>query len=224
MMNLAKKDPAGAYDSQALRIVEKLKAAEFENTLSRINVDSFSDLPNELLIKEKSLKLSLRKLNSRLAEELSKGNPDQPQIQKLLEERRSREKTFRDLKDRLLKEYPAYADLRYAKPVSLHQLQKEVIDPDEAVIEYMVTRSRTYIFVIDKQRFHTYSIDYSSKDLERDVELLTRPLYRADTQASWDPSVAYRLYLTSHKTGRVFLDREESRGCGPAWTFGCTAL
>ncbi len=205
MMNLAKKDPAGAYDSQALRIVEKLKAAEFENTLSRINVDSFSDLPNELLIKEKSLKLSLRKLNSRLAEELSKGNPDQPQIQKLLEERRAREKTFRELKDRLLKEYPAYADLRYAKPVSLHQLQKEVIDPDEAVIEYMVTRSRTYIFVIDKQRFHTYSIDYSSKDLERDVELLTRPLYRADTQASWDPSVAYRLYSQVIKPVEYFL-------------------
>ncbi|MBI5249884.1 MAG: tetratricopeptide repeat protein [Desulfomonile tiedjei] len=205
MMNLAKKDPAGAYDSQALRIAEKLKAAEFENTLSRINVENFSDLPSELLIKEKSLKLSLRKLNSRLAEELSKGNQDQAQIQKLLEERRSREKAFRELKDRLVKEYPAYADLRFPRPFSLHQLQKDIVDPDEAIIEYMVTRSRTYIFAIDKQRFHTYSIDYSGKDLERDVELLTRPLYRADTQASWDPSVAYRLYSQVIKPIEYFL-------------------
>lgn len=205
MMNLAKKDPAGAYDAQALRIVEKLKAAEFENTLSKTNVDSFSDLPKELLIKEKSLKLTLRRLNSRLAEELSKGNPDQAQIQKLLDERRSKEKLFRDLKDRLLKEYPAYADLRYPRSLSLHQLQKEVLDPDEAILEYMVTRSRTYIFAIDKQRFHTYSIDYSSKDLERDVDALTRPLYRADTQASWDPSVAYRLYSQIIKPIEYFL-------------------
>lgn len=205
LMNLAKKDPGGAYDSQALRIVEKLKAAEFENTLSRINVDSFSDLPNDLLIKEKSLKLSLRRFNSRLAEELSKGDPDQAQIQKLLEERRSKEKAFLELKDRLTREYPAYADLRYPKPVSLHQLQKDIVDPDEAIIEYIVTRSRTYIFAIDKQRFHTYAVDYSSKDLERDVDALTRPLYRADTQASWDPSVAYRLYSQVVKPIEYFL-------------------
>jgi tetratricopeptide (TPR) repeat protein len=205
MMNLAKKDPAGAYDSQALRIVEKLKAAEFENALSRINVDGFSDLPRELLIKEKSLRLSIRKLNSKLAEELSRTNQDKAQIQKLLEERRAREKAFRDLKDRLFKEYPAYADLRYPRSVSLHQLQKDIIDPDEAVIEYMVTRSRTYIFAIDKQRFHSYSVDYSSNDLERDVELLTRPLYRADTQTSWDPSVAYRLYSKIIKPIEYFL-------------------
>ncbi len=183
LMTLAKKDPAGAYDNQALRIVEKLKAAEFENTLSRINVDSFSDLPQDLLVKEKSLKLSLRRINSRIEEELSKGSPEQPQIQKLLGERRAKEKMFVNLKERLVKEYPSYADLRYPRPLTVHQLQKEIIDADEAVLEYLVTRSRTYIFALDKQRFHTYSIEYSSKDLERDVDLLTRPLHRADTSS-----------------------------------------
>ena len=205
LMTLAKKDPAGAYDNQALRIVEKLKAAEFENTLSRINVDSFSNLPQDLLVKEKSLKLSLRRINSRLAEEFSKGSSEQPQIQKLLDERRAKEKMFVNLKERLVKEYPSYADLRYPRPLTVHQLQKEVIDADEAVLEYMVTRSRTYIFALDKQRFHTYSVEYSSKDLERDVDLLTRPLYRADTQANWDPSVAYRLYSRVIKPIQSFL-------------------
>jgi tetratricopeptide (TPR) repeat protein len=145
LMTLAKKDPAGAYDNQALRIVEKLKAAEFENTLSRINVDSFSNLPQDLLVKEKSLKLSLRRINSRLAEEFSKGTSEQPQIQKLLDERRAKEKMFVNLKERLVKEYPSYADLRYPRPLTVHQLQKEVIDADEAVLEYMVTRSRTHL-------------------------------------------------------------------------------
>jgi tetratricopeptide (TPR) repeat protein/CHAT domain-containing protein len=205
LMTLAKKDPEGAYDSQALRIVEKLKAAEFENTLSRINVDTFSDLPQDLLVKEKSLKLSLRRLNGRLAEELSKSSPEQPQIRKLLDERRNKEKMFANLKERLSKEYPSYADLRYPKPLAVHQLQKEIIDADEAVLEYMVTRSRTYIFALDKQRFHTYSIEYSSKELERDVDLLTRPLHRADTQTNWDPSVAYRLYSRVIKPVEYFL-------------------
>jgi tetratricopeptide (TPR) repeat protein len=194
LMQLARKDPGGAYDSQALRVVEKLKAAEFENTLSRINVDSFSDLPQELLIKEKSLKLGLRRLNSRLAEELSQGNPDQTKIQKILEERKAKEKAFKSLKERLVKEFPSYAELRYPRPVSVHELQKDVVDQDEAILEYMVTRSRTYIFALDKHHFHTYSIEYSLQDLQRDVDALTRPLLRADTHASWDPSVAYRVY------------------------------
>ncbi len=192
-MNLARRDPEGAYDNQALKIVEKLKAAEFENTLSRINVDHFSDLPQELLMREKSLKWSLRKLNDRLAEELSKGSRDQSQIKRILDERHAKEKAFNSLKERLFKEYPAYADLRHPRTISIHQLQKEIIDPDEAILEYMVTRSKTYIFAIDKQRFYTYSVDYSGKDLERDVDALTRPLFRSDTQASWDPSVAYKL-------------------------------
>ncbi|HMK33533.1 MAG TPA: CHAT domain-containing protein, partial [Desulfomonilaceae bacterium] len=205
LMRLAKKDPAGAYDNQALRIVEKLKAAEFEKTLSRINVDSFSDLPQELLIKEKSLRLNLRRLNANLGEELSKGNPDQAHIQKILEERKTREKSFKSLKDRLVKEYPAYADLRFPQPISVHQLQKEVVDQDEAVLEYMVTRSRTYIFALDKHRFQTYSVEYSSEDLQRDVDALTRPLLRADIQANWDPSVAYRLYSRIMQPVEAFL-------------------
>ncbi len=194
LMKLARRDPQGAYDNQALRIVEKLKAAEFENTLSRINVDNFSDLPQELLIKEKSLRFNLHKLNIRISEELSKGAPGKAGLQKLLDERRSREKVFHALKEKLLKDYPDYAELRYPKPVSVHHLQKNVLDPDEAVLEYIVTRSKTYIFAIDKHRFYTFSAEYSGKDLERDVDSLTRPLQRADTLASWDPSISYKIY------------------------------
>jgi tetratricopeptide (TPR) repeat protein len=210
LMSLARKDPGGAYDNQALRIVEKLKAVSFEKTLSAINVDSFSDLPNELLIKEKSLKLSLRKLNERLEEERSKVNPNQSQIRKLLDERRAKEKSFKQLKERLLAEYPAYSELRYPRPITVHQLQKDVIDQDEAVLQYMVTRSRTYVFALDKQRFHTYSIDYSGNDIEKDIDALTRPLHRADTQASWDPSVAYRVYSKIIKPIEYFLVGKKS--------------
>lgn len=205
LMKLAKKDPDGAYDHQALRIVEQLKAAAFENALSRINVDNFSDLPQDLLLKEKSLKLSLRRLNSHLSEELSKINPDQAQIKKLLDERKDKEKAFMALKDRLVKEYPSYADLRYPRPVSVHNLQQNIMDQDEAILEFMVTRSRTYLFAIDKHRFHAYSVEYATKDLERDIDALTRPLYRADTQASWDPSIAYRLYARIIKPVEYFL-------------------
>ena len=205
LMTLAKKDPAGAYDNQALRIVEKLRAAAFESSLERINIQKFSDVPQELLVKEKSLRLSLRKLNSRLSEEISRVNQNQDRLQTLLKERRAKEQAFKKLKERLMKEYPAYADLRYPKPTDVHRLQRDAIDPDEAVLAYMVTRSRTYLFAIDRQRFHTFSISYSSADIQRDVEALIRPLLRADTQAHWDPSVAYRLYSRLFKPIEYFL-------------------
>ncbi len=205
LMKLARKDPRGAYDKQALRIVEKLKATDFENTLSRINVVRFSDLPNKLLIKEKSLKLGLRRLNTRLAEERSGVKPDQTVLQKLLAERRAKEKSFVELKERLERDYPGYAALRYSRPVSAHRLQKEIINRDEAILAYMVTRSKTYVFAIDKNRFYTYSVDCSRKDLKRDVSTITRPLFKADTQASWDPSAAYRVYSKLVKPVEHFL-------------------
>lgn len=194
LMRLARKDPEGAYDNQALGIVERLKAAAFENVLSGINVPSFSDVPKDLMIRERSLKLSLKKLNEGLTEELSRVNPDQKNIRKLLDERRAKEKAFRSLKTRLMREYPAYGSLRYPPPISIHRLQKYVMDADEAILEYMVTRSRTYLFAIDKTRFHTYSIDYPLNELERDVAAVTRPFYRSEALANWDPSAAYRLY------------------------------
>jgi CHAT domain-containing protein/Tfp pilus assembly protein PilF len=205
LMKLARKDPKGAYDNQALRIVEKLKAAAFENTLSRINVQTFSDLPRELVLKEKSLKLGLRQINARISSELSKVSPDNKLIQKLLADRRTKEKLFAQLKARLEQDYPSYSKLRYPKPVTVHRLQRYVVDPDEAILEYVVTRSRTHVFAIDKQRFYTYSIDYPRKDLERDVLALTKPLHRAEIQAGWDPSVAYRLYSYMIKPVESFL-------------------
>jgi tetratricopeptide (TPR) repeat protein len=205
LMKLARKDPDGAYDQQALAIVDKLKTAEFQTTLARTNVEKFSDVPEDVLIKEKSLRLSLRKLTERLTEELSKANPDKSQIAKFLEERRTREAAFKKLKESLVKDCPAYAALRYPRPVSVHMFQKQILEPDEAILEYMVTRSRTYLFVLDKNRFQTFSIDYSLQDLERDVHAVIRPLYRADTQASWDPSLAYKIYAKMVKPAENFL-------------------
>lgn len=193
MMTLAKKDPGGAYDSRALRIAEGLKAASFENTMARINVENFSDVPNELLIKEKSLKLSLKRLNDKLMEERSKANPNQALIKKLIDERKVKEKSYGNLREQLAKEYPAYIDLKRPRPMSAHELQKS-LDPDEAIIQYTVTRGRTYIFAIDKQRFHTFSVDYPFTEMEKDVDTIVRPLQKVDTQTNWDPSVAYKIY------------------------------
>lgn len=205
LMKLARKDPEGAYDQQALAIVDKLKTAEFQTSLARTNVESFAGMPAEVLIKEKSLKLGLRKLTEHFTEEISKANPDKNKIAKLLEERRRKEDAFKKLKENLVKEFPGYAALRYPRPSSLHVLQKQILEPDEAVLEYMVTRSRTYLFAIDKNRFQTFSIDYSLQDLERDVQSVIRPLYRADTQESWDPSLAYKLYVNMVKPVEHFL-------------------
>ncbi len=193
MMTLARKDPGGAYDSRALRIAESLKSSSFENTLARINVENFSDVPNDLLIKEKSLRLSLRRLNDKLMEERSKANPNQAVIKKLIEERKLKEKSYSVLREEFARDYPAYADLKRPRPMSAHELQKS-LDPDEAVIQYTVTRGRTYIFAIDKQRFHTFSVDYPFAELEKDVDTIVRPLQKVDSQSNWDPSVAYKIY------------------------------
>ena len=193
MMNLAKKDPGGAYDSRALRIAESLKASSFEGALARINVENFSDLPNELLIKEKSLRLSLKRLNDKLMEERSKANPNQGVIKKLIEERKIKEKSYGTLREQFAREYPAYVDLKRPRPMSAHELQKS-LDPDEAIIQYTVTRGRTYVFAIDKHRFHTFSVDYPYTELEKDVDSIVRPLQKVDIQSNWDPSIAYKIY------------------------------
>lgn len=193
LMNLAKKDPEGEYDNQALRLVERLKAASFEDTMSRINIPAFSTVPNELLLKEKSLRLSMNKLNVKLMEERSKNHPNNQLIGKLLEERRKKEQKFGILREQLSRDYPAYVNLTKPKTISIHEVQKN-LDPEEVVLEYMVTRGRTYIFAIDKFRFHTFSIDYAISEMDRDVESLIRPLHKHETLASWDPSVAYKIY------------------------------
>ncbi|MFH0958775.1 MAG: tetratricopeptide repeat protein [Pseudomonadota bacterium] len=193
LMNLAKKDPEGEYDNQALMLVERLKAASFLDTLTKINVPGFSNIPSDLLLREKSLRLSLNSLNSKLMEQRSKNHPNNELIRKLLKERRKKEQNFGVLKDQLSRDYPAYVNLTKPKAISIHQVQKN-LDPEEVLLEYMVTRGKTYIFAIDRYRFHTFSIDYPLSEIDRDVELLIRPLHKHETLASWDPSVAYKIY------------------------------
>ncbi|MGC8604198.1 MAG: CHAT domain-containing protein, partial [Desulfomonilaceae bacterium] len=40
----------------------------------------------------------------------------------------------------------------------------------------------------------TFSVDYPLSQIEKDVERLIRPLQKHETLASWDPSVAYKIY------------------------------
>ncbi len=210
LMRLARKNPKGAYDNQALRIVEKLKSAEFENTLSRTNVESFSDIPQELIIKEKSVKLALRQLHSRISEELSKVNQNKGLIDNLVKQRRIKEKKLTELKTKFLEDYPFYSELRYPQPVSVQRLQRQAINPKEVILEYMVTRSATYVFAMDQRHFYTYSIDYPLKDIQRDVDEVIRPFQTNQSQTGWDPSVAYRLYSKLVRPVEDFIKDKEN--------------
>lgn len=210
LMRLARENPKGAYDNQALRIVEKLKAAKFENTLSRTNVESFSDIPQDLIINEKSVKLALKQLHSRISEELSKVHQKKGLIDDLIKQRRIKERKLTELKTRFQENYPFYSELRYPQPVSVQRLQRRAINPKEAILEYMVTRSATYVFAMDQRHFYTYSIDYPLKDIQRDVDEVIRPFQTNQSQTGWDPSVAYRLYSKLIKPVEDFIKDKEN--------------
>jgi tetratricopeptide (TPR) repeat protein len=199
LMNLARKDTKGAYDKQAFAMMEKLKSYEFESDFFRIGAEHFPDIPQELRMRERNLRLALKTLNERLAQELAKPAPTPGTVRKLNAERRERERAFAELRETMRRNHPAYAALKYPQPIAVDRFQRDVLDQDEILVSYMVTRSRTYIFAVDKNKFFPVSVDYPRDALQKDVHDLMRPLFRSDSLESWDPSIAHRLYTKLFK-------------------------
>ncbi|RMG83278.1 MAG: tetratricopeptide repeat protein, partial [Bacteroidetes bacterium] len=152
------------YLEQAFEYAEQSNSILLQEAVQKTNAERFANLPDSLLDKEHNLKVDIAFFESKRFNEEQKREAADPQAIN------SYNSKIFDLKKQyfaLLKtfetQYPEYYALRYASnSVSVETIQKELLKPNEALVEYFVGDDHIFAFAITPD---TFVLEYIPKIL-----------------------------------------------------------
>jgi CHAT domain-containing protein/Tfp pilus assembly protein PilF len=194
-----KKTQDKQYIAEAFLFAEHNKSILLYSILSSQKALTFGNIPDSLIIEEKSISKRLSELNLKLIEYHEEGQTEKiASTKKELLSCSIRQQAFRQ---HLAKQYPAYNQLKYAnQKTTLKQIQNNLPDSQTALLEYFIKDSSTYLIVITKDNSEIFRIDTTTQikalvqDFRKslsDYQLITQQIKKATVLYT---SSAHKLY------------------------------
>jgi tetratricopeptide (TPR) repeat protein len=177
LMQMHEQNPTGGFDAVALAVSERARARSLLELLAEARADIRQGVDSSLLERERSLqqrltakaaaqiKLSTRKQNSAQAEAMAK------EIASITAE-------YEELQAQIRASSPRYAALTQPQPLSLSEIQQQVLDPETLLLEYSLGEDASYLFVVSNTSITSHRLPKQAaiEAATRQVrELLTAP-------------------------------------------------
>lgn len=138
---------------EAFRYSDKGKSAILLASLQDVGALNYGNIPPNIREKEKKIKLELGSYNRFIYEERQKASPDADKIKLWESVIFNLEASYDSLIRVLEKDYPDYFALKYKEPeLSIDQIRKN-LEPGRALIEYALSDTILYIFVLNQKVF-----------------------------------------------------------------------
>ena len=175
--------------NEALTYAERAKARALLDVLQNGKVNITKAMTPAEQLQERQLKESLISLNSQITRESMREHPDQSRLAEFssrLQKARLENEAFQTTL------YAAHSDLRVrrgeGKPLTIDEAGGLIQDAKTALVEYVVTDDKTYVFVITRRAdtgtakvgAKVYSIDIKRNDLAARVEAFRQQLASRD--------------------------------------------
>lgn len=152
LLELEKLQPGKGYQILAFEASERGRARSLLDLLQESGTELQEGAPTELISAKRRLERAIRVKNRLLLTELIAGN--------------SGEKLEKDLR-RLLDEHdriaaeirsksPGYRSLTKAQPLTLEQIQREVLDSDTLLLHYKLGTRKSYLFVVTPRSIEAF--------------------------------------------------------------------
>lgn len=147
LMALNARRPGEGWDAEALRASERARARSLIEMLAEARVDIRQGVDPAILEQERRVEARLDDRRREEAEQIASGRmPDgaeanRPSTQALLAERD-------DIQARLRATSPRYAALARPRPLTLTEIQAQLLDPDTALVEFALGRERSFVWAV----------------------------------------------------------------------------
>lgn len=174
LMQADKKSP-GKYAATALQVVERARARTLIDTLIESNADIKTGVDSELIKQEQSLVKQIGTQATALTRLLS-GKYTEEQKADATKQLESLQKEYEAVQSQIRDRSPAYAALTQPKPLSLAEIQQQVLDTDTVLLEYALGRKRSYLFAITRDSMKTFELPGREQ-----IESASRRAYEALT-------------------------------------------
>ena len=146
----------------AFETSEAARARLLVEILSEANVDIRKDVDPELSEKEASLREQIQaveanqvRLRSQSFDSKATATLDQ-QSDRLLQQ-------LDQVLSEIRRDSPAYANLTQPQPLTLAQIQQEVLDSETVLLQYALGENSSYLWVVSNSQFQAYELPSSTK-------------------------------------------------------------
>jgi CHAT domain-containing protein len=192
LMQMRKQNPAAEFDALALAVSERARARSLLELLKEARADIRQGVDSSLLERERSLQ---QRLNARAAAQVSllnrKHTPEQAEA--AAKEIAAITSEYEDLQVQIRVRSPRYAALTQPQPLSLPEIQQQVLDPDTLLLEYSLGDDASYLFVVSQTSITSHRLPKRAEieaATRRVRELLIAPQPQpGDTQAKYQARV-----------------------------------
>jgi CHAT domain-containing protein/Tfp pilus assembly protein PilF len=149
LMDRHRQGPAAGFSAAAFAVSERSRARSLLELLKELRADIRQGVDGSLLERERSLQ---QLLNAKAAAQsnLLKRNHTPAQAEAAAKEIASITNEFEELRAKIRESSPQYADLTQPQPLSLAEIQKQVLDPDTLLLEYSLGDDASYLFVVSQ--------------------------------------------------------------------------
>ncbi|NEQ40866.1 MAG: CHAT domain-containing protein [Okeania sp. SIO3I5] len=182
LMQLHQQQPNQGYDAKAFHASERSRARTLLELLNEASVDIRQGIDPQLATAERKLQQQLNTIETQRIQILSREYT--PEQKAKIEETR----------DKLIDEYdklranirttsPNYAALTQPQPLTLKEIQQEVLDNDTLLLQYSLGEKSSYLWAVTKDSINSYQLPPQAEIKNAATELMrtiTDPRKRND--------------------------------------------
>jgi len=170
LMRLHQQQPNQGYDVQAFNVSERATARTLIELLAEAKADIRNGIDPQLYQEEQSLIRRLAELDQRRIEQAD--NP--AQVATITAERARLQDRYRALQNQIRVNNPKYAALKYPQPLTLAEIQQNLLDPDTIALVYTLGENQSYLWSISHNSFSSHLLP-GQKAIEALVNGKVRP-------------------------------------------------
>jgi len=181
LMQLHKTNPKSGYDTKALEASERSRARSLLELLQESNANIREGISPDLLQQEKSLQQQLDAIEKQRIEALSSPNPNPTKIDEIDSGRLALLEQYQQIQSKIRTASPRYAALTQPQPLTLPEIQKQILDDNTILLQYSLGKDRSYLWVVTSTGLSSYELP-KQVDIEtaakKFLEAITSPIYR----------------------------------------------
>ena len=157
LMRLHKQRPNNGYDGKALQASERSSARSLLDTLNEANEDIHQGVDAALLQRQREIQ---RRLNARAQSQmqlLSHPHSD-AQAAAIAGEIETLIKDLQQVETEIRRTSPRYAALMQPQPLTLKEIQTQILDQDTLLLEYSLGEERSYAWAVTPSSITSYEL------------------------------------------------------------------
>jgi CHAT domain-containing protein len=168
-MDLHQQSPSQGYDKQAFNISERARARTLLELLAEANANIKEGIDPQLLTQEEILQGQLDATEKQRLE--VSDNPNSSAVEKaaIVKLQKDLLAQYLTLQNEIRAKSPRFAVLKYPQPLTLVQVQQQLLDPATLLLQYSFGKDKSFLWVVSRDGIQSHVLP-SEKEIENQVK------------------------------------------------------